>query len=146
MTSLPRRRPAVLVVLLLVVGLALLSRRYPLPGLLAEHTGDALYATAAYCLFALCLPRGRTGALATGAFAFSAAIELSQLLTWPWLGEIRATRLGALLLGQGFQVTDLFAYLAGVGLAWLVDVTFLRRSTGPPPDLDRLPHQSRSPR
>lgn len=140
------RRRTTSVVLLLVVGLALLSRRYPLPGLLAEHTGDALYATAAYFLFAFCRPSARAPRLAAAAFAFATAIELSQLLTWPWLGAVRATRLGALLLGQGFQLTDLFAYLAGAGLAWLVDVTFLRRSTGPPQDFDRLPHQSRSPR
>ena len=31
-------------------------------------------------------------------------------------------------------------------LAALVDVTFLRRLPGPPPDFDRLPHQSRPPR
>lgn len=140
-----RRRAVAGAALLAVVCLALLSRRHPLPGLLAEHTGDALYATAAYLLFALCWPRARVGWLATLAFAFAAAIELSQLLTWPWLGAFRATRLGALLLGQGFQLVDLFAYLAGAGLAWAVDVTFLRRWTGPPHDFDRLPQQSRSP-
>lgn len=142
------RRPRVGLTALLAatLGLGLLSRRYPLPGLLAEHTGDALYATAAFFLLALVRPRAATGTLGLLAFAWAAAVEGSQLLTWPWLGELRATRWGALLLGQGFQVADLFAYGGGSLLACLVDVTFvprsIRRTEGP----DRLPHQSTGPR
>jgi hypothetical protein len=142
MTGSPRRRLAVAAALLVVVALALLSRRYPLPGVFAEHTGDALYATAAYFLFALCLPHARSLHLAAGAFAFAAAIELAQVLTWPWLEAIRSTRVGALLLGQGFQVADLVAYACGAIATQAVDVTFRRASTRAAPTPDSIPRRS----
>jgi hypothetical protein len=141
----PRRRAAVAAALLVVVALALLSRRYPLPGVFAEHTGDALYATAAYFLFALCSPGARPSRLAAGAFAFAAAIECAQLLTWPWLEAIRSTRVGALLLGQGFQVADLVAYACGAIAASVADVTFHRRSIPAAPTPDSIPRRSTEP-
>lgn len=140
-----RLRPAIAAALLATAALGLLSRRYPLPGLLAEHTGDALYATAAFWLFALLRPAAPTRTLALAAFAFAAAVEASQLLSWPWLRDLRANRLGALLLGQGFQWADLAAYAAGAALAAGLDVTFLRPSLRQPPPPDSLPHRSPPP-
>lgn len=96
-----------------VVALGLLSRRFPLPGLLAEHTGDALYTVAAFLLCAAVFPAAGSASLALGAFAWSALVEAAQLWTWPWLQDLRSTTAGALLLGQGFQWADLAAY--GVG-------------------------------
>lgn len=96
-----------------VVALGLLSRRFPLPGLLAEHTGDALYTAAAFLLLAVVFPAAGSASLAFGAFAWSALVEAAQLSTWPWLQDLRSTTAGALLLGQGFQWADLVAY--GVG-------------------------------
>lgn len=141
-----RDRRRVAVALAVVVAAGLLSRRFPLPGLFAEYTGDALYATAACLLFATCCPRLRTGTLAVAGFAFAAAVEVSQLASWPWLGAVRSTRLGALLLGQGFQFADLAAYAAGAALAVALDVTFLRRSTPGGCRPDRIPHHSNGPR
>jgi hypothetical protein len=135
---LPRRRRLVAAALAVVVGLGLLSRRFPLPGMLAEHTGDALYATAAFGLFALLAPAARTRTLGLAAFGFAAAIEVAQLLDWPWLQTLRSHRLGALLLGQGFQWTDLVAYAAGAGLGCVADVTFRTRSPRGPAAPDRL--------
>lgn len=137
-----RRRSAVLAALFVTIALGLLSRRFPLPGLLAEHTGDALYASAAFWLFAWLRPAAGSQSLAMLAAAFAAAVEFSQLLTWPWLGALRANPFGALLLGQGFQAADLFAYAGGAVLACVADVTFLARSTRPPDRPDRLPHRS----
>ncbi|MBL8737162.1 MAG: DUF2809 domain-containing protein [Planctomycetes bacterium] len=131
--------------LVATAGLGLLSRRYPLPGLLAEHTGDALYATAAYFLLAVPFAGARTRTLLGGAFLFAAAVECQQALAWPWLVDLRATRLGALLLGQGFQLADLAAYAAGATLAALADVTFLRPSLPGGPKPDSLPGRSTPP-
>lgn len=128
-----RRRGTVAVGLGLVIAAGLLSRRFPLPGLLAEHTGDALYATAAYCLFAWLRPRGRTRSLAAVALAFAWAVEALQLVTWPWLVDLRRSRVGALLLGQGFSWADLVAYAVGALVAVAIDVTFLKPSTPPSP-------------
>ena len=122
-------RPCGLLVsaLLCVVGLGLLSRSYPLPGFLAEYTGDALYAVAVFLALAAVFRRSATRSLACSAFVFSAAVELSQLLTWPLLMDLRQTWLGALCLGQGFQWADLLAYLVGVGAVAALDRLVFRR-------------------
>jgi Protein of unknown function (DUF2809) len=135
----PRRRLPVAMALLLVVALGLLSRRYPLPGIFAEYTGDALYATAAFGLFALLAPGARTLTLGLAAFAFAAVIEAAQALDWPWLQTLRSHRLGALVLGQGFQLADLVAYVVGAALACVADVTFRADSPRRPAAPDRLP-------
>ncbi len=83
-----RARWRLAVALAATVGLALLSRRHALPGVLAEYTGDAGYATAAFFLLALGRPAWRTLHLAAAAWLFAAAIECAQLLSWPWLQEL----------------------------------------------------------
>jgi hypothetical protein len=99
---------------LLVALLGLLSRAYPLPGILAEYTGDALYAAAVFLAISAVFPRGQTAKVMAWALAVCVLIELSQLLSWECLRSIRSTRVGALILGQGFQWEDLLAYLVGV--------------------------------
>lgn len=137
----PPARPRLVVAAALAatVGLGLLSRRHPLPGLLAEHAGDALWTTAAFCLCALAAPRASAWRLALAAFAVSAVVEGAQLLDWPWLRAIRGTPVGALLLGQGAKLADLVAYAAGAGLAWACDATFRRHAARPRPTADTLP-------
>lgn len=140
-----RRRLAVASALFVTAALGLLSRRYPLPGFLAEHTGDAAYATAAFFLFALLCPRALTATLLMLAFGFAAAVEASQLLAWPWLQDLRATRLGGLLLGHGYQAADLVAHAVGALLAGCADVTFLRPSLPSPSGPDSFPDRSSRP-
>jgi len=53
---------------------------------------------------------------------------VSQLYHAPWLDAVRATRPGALALGQGFLWSDLACYAAGVGAAALIDLS-MRRAT-----------------
>ncbi len=140
-----RARRAILVALATTVVLALLSRRYPLPGLLAEHTGDALYATAAFFLLALAAPGVATARLGLAAVAFATLVEASQLLAWPWLVALRQTSMGALLLGHGFQLADLFAYALGGALGCVADATFLRRSSRAVARPDRVPNSPMAP-
>jgi Protein of unknown function (DUF2809) len=49
------------------------------------------------------------------------AVEASQLLHAPWLDAVRATPLGHLVLGSGFDPRDLAAYAAGVLLGVVLD-------------------------
>lgn len=122
----PRRRALVATALAATVALGLLSRRHPLPGLLAEHAGDALWTVAAFWLAALAAPAASGRRLAAAAWLVSAAVEASQLLGWPWLRSLRGTALGALLLGHGAKAADLVAYAVGALLACAVDATFAR--------------------
>lgn len=113
-----------------VVLLGILSRRHPLPGFLAEYTGDALYSVAAFLALAWLAPRLSTRALVAAAFVGSASVEVSQLLAWPWLVELRSRTLGALLLGQGFQWADFLAYGVGAACAGLVDLGLAAARSG----------------
>lgn len=122
-----RSRLWVGVVLALTIALGLLSRRYPLPGILAEYTGDALYASAAFVGFALLLAGRQTRTLAILAFVSCVLIEFAQLLNCSWIRDLRATTLGRLLLGSGFKWPDMLAYLIGVTVAATVDRMARRR-------------------
>lgn len=114
-TPLPRRRTVLLLAATVTLGLA--SRSTAARLLLGEYPGDALYAAAATWAWFLLRPTLAAWQAGTLAVAATALVELQQLLVWPWLVELRQTRLGALLLGQGFQWQDLLAYLVGAAAA-----------------------------
>jgi hypothetical protein len=125
----PRDRVWCACLLAATIALGLATRRFPsvFPSLLATYGGDALWAAMVYWLLAFLRPSASWRALAAGALGIAIAVECSQLVHTPWLDAVRATRLGALVLGQGFLWSDLVAYLAGVGLAVLMD-RVMRRS------------------
>ena len=128
-----RSRPAVAACLCVTIAFGLASRRWPLPGILAEHTGDGLYTGAAFWCFALVAPRLPGPSTGLAAFLSSAVVECGQLLETEWLRELRANRFGALLLGQGFQWADLVAYAAGAVAALGLDCWLFRRRHGANP-------------
>ena len=76
-----RSRPIYFVAILAVITLGLLSRRYPqfLPTTLGKYPGDALWALMVFLGFGFWLRRSPTATVALAAFAFSVAIEFSQL-------------------------------------------------------------------
>lgn len=128
-----RSRPCVLACLAGAIALGLASRRWPLPGVLAEHTGDGLYTVAAFWALLTVAPRLRGPAAGVAAFLSSAAVEFGQLIEADWLQELRANRWAALLLGQGFQVADLVAYAFGGAAAVALDAWLFRRRAGANP-------------
>jgi hypothetical protein len=48
-------------------------------------------------------------------------VEASQLVHVAWLDAVRATRVGHLVLGSGFDPRDLVAYVAGVMVAIVLE-------------------------
>lgn len=109
------------------VALGLATRKAPgvFPAFVAEYGGDALYATLwVQLLGALAWWRGRgpgVGAVALTALSVCFLVEGSQAVDVGWLAAARATRLGALVLGRGFLVSDLGCYAVGAGLGGLVE-------------------------
>jgi hypothetical protein len=126
--SRPRSRAvqAALVAITIVLGLA--SRRYAahLPSWLAKNAGDALYATMMFWGIGLLAPRISTLGAALGAAGLCFAIEASQLYHAPGIDAVRATRLGALVLGSGFHALDLLCYVIGVVVAAGIELTARR--------------------
>ena len=76
---------------------------------------------ALYLALRFCWPRFSLKKIALVALVLSFLDEFSQLLQWPWLVQFRSGTLGHLLLGQGFEWTDLLAYSLGIGLILLLD-------------------------
>ena len=111
---------AVCAVVTIGIGLAVHVGGGVLPGALRDKLGDALWAAMILCWVSALWPSGTLRARALTSVAICGAVELSQLLHAPWLDAIRATRLGNLVLGSGFDAKDLLAYAVGVAVAALL--------------------------
>jgi hypothetical protein len=107
-----QRRVGALAAAGITVALGLASRRPGLSPFVHAYVGDALYAVMVTLLLRAAFPRRP---VAFPALALCFAIEASQAVHPPWLDALRATRLGALVLGRGFLWSDLVCYTVGVG-------------------------------
>jgi hypothetical protein len=128
--SRPRSRNVLLVALCATIALGLATRRFPsaFPDFVARYGGDALWAVMVFWLAALLRPSARPLALGAAALGVAFAVEFSQLYHAPWLDALRATRGGALALGQGFLWSDLACYTVGALLAVAIDRALPQRS------------------
>jgi uncharacterized protein DUF2809 len=128
-----RRHPVTFYVVASVVTIALgLSiRRFPdaFPSFIARYAPDALWASLVFWLISTAFLRARPLVVAAAALLFSVTVETSQLYHAPWIDAVRATRLGALVLGSGFLWSDLACYAVGVALAAGVDIGLGNKST-----------------
>jgi hypothetical protein len=117
-TQLTRNRIIYAIIIILVVGLGLASRRYPdrLPEFIATYAGDTLWALMVFLLIGFLFPSLSTTKVAIITLCFSFCIEISQLYHAPWLDEMREYRLVALVLGRGFLWSDLVCYSVGVAM------------------------------
>lgn len=106
-------------------GLASRKYSYNLPSFLAENAGDVIWAMMVYYALRFLLVRRRLMLAIWISFFFCFSIEFSQLYQEEWIKQIRATSLGALILGKGFLTVDLFRYIVGILLAALFDKVVL---------------------
>ena len=111
------------IAVLIVIGL--LSRK---ASFVPQCFGDALWAVVMYCCWRIVLVKRPPYVAAAFALVTSFAVEFSQLIKWRWLVELRSTKIGHLLLGQGFLCNDLIAYTVGIAAALLCTMA-LRRSS-----------------
>ena len=111
------------IAVLIVIGL--LSRKV---SFVPQCFGDALWAVVMYCCWRIVLVKRPPYVAAAFALVTSFAVEFSQLIKWRWLVELRSTKIGHLLLGQGFLWSDLIAYTVGIAAALLCTMA-LRRSS-----------------
>ena len=110
-------RLSYLTALVLVIAFGLQSRRIES---LPNATGDALWVIAVYCLYRLIWCKDPLYKIAGASLLTAYTIEFSQLIRWDWLVSLRSTTIGHLLLGQGFQWTDMAAYTIGVIIILLI--------------------------
>lgn len=86
-----------------------------------EYVGDALWAAMVYFLFAFVFADRKPRTVALAAIIFSFGIEFSQLYHAPWIDALRANKLAALALGQGFKTSDLVCYSVGILAAYFIE-------------------------
>jgi hypothetical protein len=127
----PRSRTLYAGLLLVTIAAGLASRRFPdlQPEWMSRYAGDTLWAAMMFWLLALVAVRARTVVLGATALGTAWTVEASQLIHRPWLDALRASRAGALVLGQGFLWSDLLCYAVGVGIAVVVDVAWRQRGS-----------------
>lgn len=120
----------------IAIGAGLESRRRgsELPVWVASYAGDTLWALTAYWGISFLFPRAPIGVRGVGALGFAFAIEFSQLYQAEWINAWRQTRLGGLILGFGFLVSDLVCYSVGVLLGVLTDGVIGARAKRPAGD------------
>ena len=110
-----------------VLGLSSRSFSSVLPAFVSSHFGDALWAGMIYFGLRFLFKSQSCLSVARASLLFCFAVEFSQLYQAGWINEIRQSRLGALVLGQGFLVVDLIRYTAGVSVCFLLDSYLLRK-------------------
>lgn len=119
--TLYRHRIAYAFLIILTIGLGLFSRSRFIPEMIYPYLGDAFYALLFFFMIGIAFPglKSRTVALASVGFCYS--IELSQLYQSDWMLALRATRLGALILGHHFLWSDLVSYAVGGSFGLLLE-------------------------
>lgn len=112
--------------IIIVITLGLLSRKmaYAIPEILNAYLGDALWALMIFIGFGFIFRYMKTKKIALMAIAFCYLIEISQLYHAPWIGSIRKTTLGGLVLGYGFLWSDLIAYAIGIAAGMILEVIY----------------------
>ena len=93
--------------------------------------GDALWAAMIAWWTGALAPGWRLATRSATAYAVCVGVEVSQLYHTPALDAARATVLGHLVLGSGFDARDLAAYALGIGGAALLEAAVLARGRNP---------------
>ena len=117
-----RARSAALLALTIAAGLG--SRRPGLPPFVKLYLGDVLWGVMFFQLFRLALPRWPIWRVWLVTLATTETIEFTQLLQAPWLVRLRETRIGGLLLGHEFLMSDVVCVALGSSVAALVAHAF----------------------
>lgn len=125
-----RNRFVYLIFILAVIIMGLSSRHFAayLPNWLGNYTGDALWALMVFLIIGFCFKTLKTSRVTIYALIFSFAIEISQLYHAPWIDAIRRTIIGGLILGFGFQWSDLWCYTIGIFIGAILEWLYYYRN------------------
>jgi hypothetical protein len=112
---------AALALLILPLGLAVRINAERLPAFFGSYAPDMLWALLVFVVAAVLFPRLATWRLALLVLGFAILVECSQLYRAPWINNLRAIRVGGLILGHGFLWSDLVCYTVGVAIGVVLD-------------------------
>jgi hypothetical protein len=109
------------------LGLSVHLRATMLSTVARDVLGDVLWAVMSVWCVSVVVPAARLLTRGAVALAVCWAVEASQLYHAPTVDALRATMVGHLVLGSGFDPRDLAAYAAGVLAAALLEAGVSRR-------------------
>lgn len=118
----------------IALGLLVHERGHALGPVAQDVAGDALWAMMIVWWVSALTPHSARLTRTAIALAVCVAVEMSQLSHAPMLMTLRATRLGVLVLGSGFDSRDLAAYAFGVTVAGVIDALLFQRPSAATPD------------
>ena len=121
---LPQTRFSYFIITLFVILLGILSRNIDEIPLCI---GDILYAVMVYFGCRMISINRNTSTKILLPLILCYLIELQQTYDASWLVAIRNTPLGHYALGQGFLWSDLVCYTVGIGIAFTVDFTLIKK-------------------
>ena len=121
---------AALALLIPPLGIAVRANARHLPEFLAFYAPDTLWAIMVYVVVVCLAPRLSAKQVALLALGFACLVECSQLYQAPWINELRATKVGGLLLGFGFLWSDLVCYTAGIAIGVVLDSLLSQSPSG----------------
>ena len=102
-------------------GLLSRSTLIMLPDFISTYAGDTFWALIVFFLICTIFPRWKTKNITIAALLFAFGIEFSQFYHAPWIEELRHIKIGGLILGFGFKLSDLVCYTVGVSLGFVID-------------------------
>lgn len=123
----------VLALTVLLLGLASRSYAYLLDEVIAANAGDMLWAAMVYFGIRFIYAAKEPLFSLSICLLFCYGIEFSQLYQAEWVNSVRGTTLGALILGRGFLIVDLWRYSLGAGIAYLLDACWNKFMSNPSP-------------
>jgi len=111
----------------IIIGLLVHLRGSMIGSAARDILGDALWAAMMCWWVSACAPGSRSWVRYGAAYVICAFVELSQAVHTTTLDAIRATTIGQLVLGSGFDPRDFLAYALGIAAAALLDATLVGR-------------------
>lgn len=111
----------------IAVGLLVHEQGAALGPIARDVLSDALWAVMIVWWVSALAPAARLVVRSGAAYAICAGVEVSQRYHTPALDSIRATAVGQLVLGSGFDARDLASYTFGVAAAALLEAAIAGR-------------------
>jgi hypothetical protein len=127
-TTINRRLSLYIVLAVLTMSCAFLSRSQlvPLPVFISTYAGDTLWALMVFLCLCILASHWKTWKISIVAILISFVGEFSQFYHAPWIDSIRYTKLGGVILGFGFKLSDLVCYSIGIFFGAFIDHLLLK--------------------
>lgn len=113
------------IIVTMILGLGTREFNTFFPAFIAVHGGDFLWAMMVYWGFRFLFVRRSIHIAFLLSIIFSFSIEFSQLYQANWINQIRASIIGALILGKGFLLLDLIRYSCGIISSAVLDKVWI---------------------